>query len=395
MIKLAALLDSETLRRIAGEAVGEASMCWDPLPGDQVFDSTKASKIVDRLVVALKEKKSAVHQCKECGKAHAPRCDKCGSTRDLRSYHGPCGKCAFGKTAEVIPGGKASGKKPSDFSQKALARGRKVEREHTRDPRLATEIAMDHLTEDPAYYEKLKLIEKHAQELANDVLSNDLSPMETRTSARSPNEKRATMVKYTKKKRKDTLRGEFERDNRSENDAQATRDLPEQITKAAMFDALADEMEKISKSVMRNVGSRIKTTGKGWGNALATAPGRTVGAVGDLLTSPVKTMKQGWHATWKDPKMSGGALGKGMFALGTLASGAAVVPKNDPMQRGESRLTRASRFVGSTALGIAGMKRGILPSIALGIGGDVAGGYVGRAIDRARGRPTIKPTEAA
>ena len=36
--------------------------------------------------------------CKKCGKAHAPKCDRCGSTRDLRSYHGPCGKCAFEET---------------------------------------------------------------------------------------------------------------------------------------------------------------------------------------------------------------------------------------------------------------------------------------------------------
>jgi hypothetical protein len=47
------------------------------------------------------EKKSSVHLCKECGKTHRPKCDKCGSTRDLRSYHGPCGKCAFGKEAQL------------------------------------------------------------------------------------------------------------------------------------------------------------------------------------------------------------------------------------------------------------------------------------------------------
>src|SRR5690606_12991087 len=46
-------------------------------------------------------KVASVHFCKECGKKHAPRCDKCGSTRDLRSYHGPCGSCAFGKKATM------------------------------------------------------------------------------------------------------------------------------------------------------------------------------------------------------------------------------------------------------------------------------------------------------
>lgn len=38
-----------------------------------------------------------IHFCKKCGKEHAPKCDRCGSTRDLRSFHGPCGSCAFGK----------------------------------------------------------------------------------------------------------------------------------------------------------------------------------------------------------------------------------------------------------------------------------------------------------
>jgi hypothetical protein len=30
-----------------------------------------------------------------------PRCDECGSTRDLRSLHGPCGKCAFKKESQA------------------------------------------------------------------------------------------------------------------------------------------------------------------------------------------------------------------------------------------------------------------------------------------------------
>ncbi len=35
-------------------------------------------------------------QCKRCGKAHEPRCDRCGKTSgDFRSPHGPCDKCAF------------------------------------------------------------------------------------------------------------------------------------------------------------------------------------------------------------------------------------------------------------------------------------------------------------
>ena len=62
-------------------------------------------------------------------------------------------------TEEKVPGGLAVGKKPSDFNPKQLGKGRKVEMEHTNDPDLAREIAMDHLTEDPDYYKKLEVME--------------------------------------------------------------------------------------------------------------------------------------------------------------------------------------------------------------------------------------------
>ena len=62
--------------------------------------------------------------------------------------------------ADKIPGGLADKKKPSDFDAKKLTAGIKVEMEHTSDKGIATEIAMDHLTEDENYYDKLKEIEK-------------------------------------------------------------------------------------------------------------------------------------------------------------------------------------------------------------------------------------------
>ncbi len=37
------------LRTKIGEAVGHASLCWNPRPGDIVFDSTEANKVVDDL----------------------------------------------------------------------------------------------------------------------------------------------------------------------------------------------------------------------------------------------------------------------------------------------------------------------------------------------------------
>lgn len=60
---------------------------------------------------------------------------------------------------DLLPGGLADRKKPEDFDAMELARGVKVELEHTTSRQLATEIAMDHLTEDPDYYRKLKKME--------------------------------------------------------------------------------------------------------------------------------------------------------------------------------------------------------------------------------------------
>jgi len=65
-----------------------------------------------------------------------------------------------GGWSERIPGGLSSGMSPEDFDPIQLAAGIEVEMEHTTDPAIATEIAMDHLAEDPDYYVKLKKMEK-------------------------------------------------------------------------------------------------------------------------------------------------------------------------------------------------------------------------------------------
>src|SRR5690606_10231479 len=62
--------------------------------------------------------------------------------------------------SDKIPGGLADDKKPSDFDSKQIKEGIKTELEHTKDKDIAQEIAMDHLTEDPKYYDKLKIIHK-------------------------------------------------------------------------------------------------------------------------------------------------------------------------------------------------------------------------------------------
>ena len=55
-----------------------------------------------------------------------------------------------------IRGGVAHGMFPRDFCPSSLIDGIVVELEHTTDPLIAMEIAMDHLAEDRKYYDKLK-----------------------------------------------------------------------------------------------------------------------------------------------------------------------------------------------------------------------------------------------
>jgi len=64
---------------------------------------------------------------------------------------------------ELIPGGLAEGKDPSDYDPKQLEMGIKVELEHTDDEDVAREIAMDHLQEIPDYYDRLKIMEEEAE----------------------------------------------------------------------------------------------------------------------------------------------------------------------------------------------------------------------------------------
>jgi len=64
------------------------------------------------------------------------------------------------KPHEFIKGGLSSGKSPKDFNQDQLKKGIKVEMEHTTNPKIAREIAQDHLVEDKFYYTHLLAMEK-------------------------------------------------------------------------------------------------------------------------------------------------------------------------------------------------------------------------------------------
>lgn len=64
------------------------------------------------------------------------------------------------QSADLIPGGLSDAKPPSAFPAAVVRQGQKVESEHTSSPAVAREIARDHLTEDPRYYDKLELVEE-------------------------------------------------------------------------------------------------------------------------------------------------------------------------------------------------------------------------------------------
>lgn len=59
-----------------------------------------------------------------------------------------------------LSGGKGDETDEEDVDPDELEMGIEVEKEHTRNKKIAKEIALDHLTEDPEYYTKLKAIHK-------------------------------------------------------------------------------------------------------------------------------------------------------------------------------------------------------------------------------------------
>ena len=56
-----------------------------------------------------------------------------------------------------LPGGIAEKEHVNvgDVNKEQLEEGKKEEKEHTNDEEIAEEISLDHLAEDPKYYEKL------------------------------------------------------------------------------------------------------------------------------------------------------------------------------------------------------------------------------------------------
>lgn len=91
----------------------------------------------------------AVRRAKVLGNNNVSKFDAASSRGELKAA-----------AADALPGGEGDQKPDNEFPSEALAEGKTHEREHTDDPQIAKEIAKDHLSEDPAYYEKVKAIEK-------------------------------------------------------------------------------------------------------------------------------------------------------------------------------------------------------------------------------------------
>lgn len=70
----------------------------------------------------------------------------------------------FKEEDQSLIGGKGDELDEEDVDEDELMMGIEVEREHTKNKKIAKEIALDHLAEDPQYYTKLKLIHKENPE---------------------------------------------------------------------------------------------------------------------------------------------------------------------------------------------------------------------------------------
>lgn len=82
------------------------------------------------------------------------------------------------KYQDNLEGGLADDKTPADFDPEQILMGVKVELEHTNDPMIAMEIALDHLTEIPDYYTRLNKMEDDANAEENGSEESDKSEKE-------------------------------------------------------------------------------------------------------------------------------------------------------------------------------------------------------------------------
>jgi hypothetical protein len=63
----------------------------------------------------------------------------------------------------ILKGGLSEGHHINEYDKKQIEMGIKVEMEHTKYPKVALQIALDHLEEYPDYYTRLARMEKTAE----------------------------------------------------------------------------------------------------------------------------------------------------------------------------------------------------------------------------------------
>lgn len=106
-------------------------------------------------------------------------------------------------------------------------------------------------------------------------------------------------------------------------------------------------------------------------------------------------IREGWQAgRWMGAGKYTKYLPVGEKSL-TLGSAAALAPsalrKEDPSGSGRSRLERVGALAGGTLAGIAGARAGLIPSIAVGMGGEYLGGRAGRLVSKRKAPSVAAP----
>jgi len=84
---------------------------------------------------------------------------------------------------DVVKGGKAKNKHPKDFNVVNLSKGSEIEMEHTDNPYVAIDIAMDHLSEFDDYYDD----NNGLPNMENNLKEIDINKKETTTNMKTKN----------------------------------------------------------------------------------------------------------------------------------------------------------------------------------------------------------------
>jgi hypothetical protein len=117
------------------------------------LDASKTAGVVDRTVAEIQDLQHGYRFMRN------PYAEAAASNRSREFINYFKGASLKGGLAEK------AGKTEKDFDPKSIKAGAEVESEHTSNMALRKEIAMDHLTEDPHYYEKLKKMEKKSMRI--------------------------------------------------------------------------------------------------------------------------------------------------------------------------------------------------------------------------------------